>query len=88
MVDNRRKKVAHTTDNKDRRPLPHDVGMEIGGWAGMKHMAMRQKGHVDQLMLSALQKMKRIVKCCWRLFFVEGESFLDRWLRRLGLKDC
>ena len=56
---------------------------EIGGWAGMRQGFERQGGIVDQLMLSAFQKMKR----CWRLFFADGRTcFLDRWLRRLGLK--
>jgi hypothetical protein len=51
----------------------------------MRQISMRQKKPVDQLLLSALQKMKR----CWRLFFADGrDGFLDRWLRRLGLKDC
>jgi hypothetical protein len=47
----------------------------------MKQLSMRQKKPVDQLLPSALQKMKR-------MFFVEGECFLESWLRRLGLKDC
>jgi len=51
----------------------------------MRQERARQKRRVDQLLLSALQKMKRIVKRCWRLFFVEGECFLERWLSRLRL---
>jgi hypothetical protein len=63
--------------------------MEIGGWAGMRQISRRQKKPVDQLLLSALQKMKRIVKCCWRSFFADGrDGFLGRSLGRLGLKDC
>jgi hypothetical protein len=54
----------------------------------MRQISMRQKKPVDQLLLSALQKMKRIVKRCWRLFFVGDECFLGRLLGRLRLKDC
>jgi len=57
---------------------------EIGGWAGMRQGFERQGGIVDQLMLSAFQKMKR----CWRLFFADGRTcFLGRWLRRLVEAD-
>jgi hypothetical protein len=34
--------------------------------------------------LMLVKVMRRVV----RLFFADGECFLERWLRRLGLKDC
>jgi len=62
MEDNTTKKVAHTTNNKDRRLLQHDVE-RVGG-------------------MGAVMKRFRL------LTVTDGDSFLDRWLRRLGLKDC
>jgi hypothetical protein len=46
MVDNRTKKVAHTTNNKDRRLLPHDVE-SVGGIGGAVSWWISGYGYPD-----------------------------------------
>ena len=39
-------------------------------------------------MVRGLKRFRLLTVRLIRLFFAGGDSFLERWLRRLGLKDC
>jgi len=39
-------------------------------------------------MYRGLKRFRLLTVRLIRLFFADGDSFLERWLRRLGLKDC
>jgi hypothetical protein len=39
-------------------------------------------------MYRGLKQLRLLTVRPIRLFFADGDRFLERWLRRLGLKDC